>query len=145
MITARQICEGAAEEIEVKTAEITLEAEDFKVIFSRMNDMLLEWADSGLTPAFVEVFNGDDVVLIDDNARSAVKTNLAIRCAPTFKKPLSQNLLLIAGSALERLEASTDFIGEIAYPDTLPLGSGNQCPDNVFDQRFFPAGQKDNF
>ena len=41
MTTALQICESAAEEIGVKTAEIALEDADFQVLFSRMNDMLL--------------------------------------------------------------------------------------------------------
>jgi hypothetical protein len=145
MTTARQICEGAAEEIYVKNAEVALEAGDFQIFFVRMNDMLLEWADSGLTPAFVEVFNGDDTVLIDSNARAAVKYSLAVRCAPAFQKPLTQGLVLLRDESVQKLEASTDFIGEVAYPDTLPLGSGNRCPDDSIDQRFFPAGKKENF
>jgi hypothetical protein len=110
-----------------------------------MNDMFLEWADSGLTPAFVEVFNGSDTVLIDNNARAAAKFSLAVRCAPAFQKPLTQALLLLRDESVQKLEASTDFIGEVAYPDTLPLGSGNRCPDDDIDQRFFPAGQRENF
>ena len=145
MTTARQIVNGAAEELGVKTAEITLEPDDFQTILDRMNDMLLEWADAGLTPAFIEVFNGSDTVLIDNNARAATKYSLAARCAPSFQKPLTQALLLLRDESVQKLEASTDFIGEVAYPDTLPLGSGNRCPDDDIDQRFFPAGKKENF
>jgi len=145
MTTARQIVNGAAEEIGVKTAEIALEPADFQAIFDRMNDMLLEWADIGLTPAFNEVFNGDDTIEVDANARGAIKYALAIRSAPSFQKPITAGLAENAADSLARLEASTDFIGEVALPDTLPIGSGNQCPDNNIDQRFFPSGQKENF
>lgn len=145
MITALQICESAAEEIGVKTAEIALESADFQTIFSRMNDMLLEWADIGLTPEFQEVFFGSDEVNIQPNARAAVKLNLALRSAPAFQKPLTGDLIGLASSAIQRLETSTNFIGEVAYPDSLPMGSGNQCSSNDTDRRFFPPGKLENF
>jgi len=147
MTTARQIVNGAAEELGVKTAEITLESDDFQAFFSRMNDMLLEWADSGLTPAFKEVFNGDDTIQIDSNARGAIKFALAIRCAPSFKKPITASLAENARDSLLRLQTSTAFIGDVQYPDTLPIGSGNECPDFGFsqDDRFFPSNSQENF
>lgn len=145
MATALEICSSAAEEIGVKTAEIALENADFQTFFSRMNDMLLEWADNGLTPEFQEVFNGADEVNIQPNARAAVKLNLALRSAPAFQKPITADLAALAGSALDRLYVSTDFIGEVAYPDTLPLGSGNQCAGDGVDQRFFTTGKTENF
>jgi hypothetical protein len=147
MTTARQIVNGAAEELGVKTAEITLEPDDFQAILERMNDMLLEWADIGLTPAFKEVFNGDDTIEIDSNARGAIKFSLAIRCAPSFKKPITAGLDKNARDSLSRLEASTAFIGDVQFPDTLPIGSGNECPDSGFAQndRFFPSNSKENF
>lgn len=147
MTTARQIVNGAAEELGVKTAEITLEPADFQAIFDRMNDMLLEWADIGLTPAFKEVFNGDDTIQIESNARAAIKFALAIRCAPSFKKPITAGLAANARDSLTRLEASTAFIGDVQFPDTLPIGSGNECPDFGFaqDDRFFLGNQKENF
>jgi hypothetical protein len=147
MTTARQIVNGAAEELGVKTAEITLESDDFNAFFNRMNDMLLEWADSGLTPAFKEVFNGDDTIEIDSNARAAIKFALAIRCAPSFQKPITAGLAENARDSLSRLESSTAFIGDVQFPDTLPIGSGNECPDFGFsqDDRFFPGNQKENF
>lgn len=145
MTTAAQIVDGAAEEIYIKTAEIALEAEDAQKIFERMNDMLLEWADIGITPGFKEVFNISDEVIIDRHAVAAVKYNLAIRCASVFKKQVSGALGEMSQSTLERLMASVDFIGDVAYPDTLPLGSGNECPDFNLDNKFSPANKEDNF
>ena len=145
MTTALEIVNGAAEDIGVKTAEVTLEAEDYQIIFNRMNDMLLEWADIGLTPAFKEVFNPTDVVEIDGNARRAVKTNLAIYAAPAFQKIVTPALAEMASTSLARLQASTDFIGDIEFPDTLPIGSGNQCESVDTYRRFFTSNKETNF
>jgi len=144
MTTAIQIVNGAAEDLEVKTAEIPLEASDFQIFFDRMNDMLLEWADIGITPGFTEVFNGDDTVNIDPSARAAVKFNLAIRCAPAFQKQISVALSGSATSALNRLEAANTFI-DVKLPDTLPTGSGNDCQDSYLNRRFFPTRKTENF
>lgn len=145
MTTALEIINGAAEEIGVKTAEIALESEDFQIILNRMNDMLLEWADIGLTPQFNEVSLRTDTVEIEANARRAVKTNLAIICAPAFQKQVSISLAQSASDSLQRLEASTSFIGEVDYPDSLPTGSGNDCENFGTNRRFFNRNLKENF
>ncbi len=145
MTTANQIVNGAAVDLGVKTAEIELEADDFQVFFERMNDMLLEWADLGLTPAFQEVFNGIDTLQIESNARAAIKSNLAMRCASAFQKPITLELSSLASDTLEKLQISTSFIGEIEYPDTLPIGSGNECSSSDIDRRFFQQNKRENF
>ena len=145
MTTARQIVDGAAEEIGVKTAETTLESADSQVIFDRMNDLLVEWADTGLTPAFNEVADLDDDVNVDRSAIGAVKYALAIRIAPTFQKIITPDLRLLARETLEALERSVIHIGEVALPDTLPTGSGNDCGRIFREDRFFNTNKKVNF
>jgi len=145
MTTVAQIINGAAEEIGVKTAEINLEPADFQVILNRMNDMLLEWVDSGLVTSYTEVTNSTAVVDIERHAIAAIKYNLAIRCAPAFQKVITPALAALASDTLQRLEASSINIGEVAMPDTLPIGSGNDCVDSFFFNRFFPQNQKENF
>lgn len=144
MTTVQQIVDGAAEEIFVKTAEINLEPADFQAILTRMNDLGTEWADIGLLPAFVEVLNSTDTVSIDRNAVRAFKFNLAIDCAPSFKRSIvSSELRSNANDALSRLRASQTNI-VVAYPDTLPTGSGNDC--GIFsNDRFFDTNKKENF
>lgn len=144
MTTALQIINGATEEIGVKTAESALEPGDFQFTLDRMNDMLTEWADTGLTPAFVEVSNSTDTVAIERNAVGAVKYALAMRIAPAFQKPITQALVLLAGTTMAALETSAVYIGEVAYPDTLPTGSGNDC-GGTFRDRFFDQNKKVNF
>ena len=145
MTTALQIVNGAAEHINVRTAETDLEPFEFQQILDNMNDMLSEWADIGLTPAFSRVSSSTDTVGIDDNAVGAVKYALAVRISPAFTKPITQGLILNAQTTLSRLQSSQIFIGKVAFPDTLPTGSGNECGATFNDDRFFPANESENF
>jgi hypothetical protein len=145
MTTALQIVEGAAEELTVKTAEIPLESADAQIFFDRMNDMLSEWADVGITPQFSEVFNLSDTVQVDRSAVAAVKYNLAIRCAPAFQKKVAMALGTSASDSYRRLLASITHI-DVDFPDTLPVGSGNECAEaSYLDDRFFPHQKEENF
>ena len=145
MTTAQQIIDGAAVKATIKTAELDLEAFEAQQILDDLNDMLVEWADIGLTPTFSEVTNLTDTIDIDRNAVGAVKDALSIRIAPSFSKPITQGMVLNANASRSRLEASQIFIGEVAYPDTLPTGSGNDCSETSIDRRFFTQNTKDNF
>lgn len=142
MTTALQIVEGAAEELGIKSAEVALESADAQAIFRRMNDMLTEWADTGLAPAFVEVSDLNDSVNIDRNAVGAAKFALALRIASAFQRVVNPELRESARDSMEALERSVVFIGEVAFPDTLPTGSGNDC---LTDSRFFEQNKKANF
>ncbi len=145
MTTVLQIVDGAAEKLGVKTAESDLESGDFQVIVNEMNDLLTEWSDSGLTPAFKEVTESTDTVDVDRNAVSAIKNALAIRIAPSFERIVTQALAKNASDTLQRLQSSVVFIGEVAFPDTLPTGSGNNCAGSFQNDRFFPSNKKGNF
>ena len=141
----RVIVQDAFEEIGVKTAEVELTGDELQSGIRRCNDMLLEWADANITAGYNEVLNGDDVVEIDRNAIAAVKYNLAVRLAPSYQKTIGIALATLASDTLDRLMASTTDLSNIAYPDTLPFGSGNQCASDGTNQRFFPNNKTDNF
>lgn len=143
MTTALTIVKSAAEKIGVKTAEIPLEADDYRVIFEEMNDMLSEWADSGITPTFTEVTDSTDTVNVQRDAIGAIKGMLALRCAPLFQKQVSQELFTVTTALYNRLLSSVVFIGTVAYPDTLPVGSGNERWE--YDSRFFDENKIENF
>ena len=145
MTTIREVVQDAFEEIGVKTAEVSLTGDELQSGIRRCNDMLLEWDDIGIIVGYSEVLNCDDVINVERNAIGAIKYNLAIRLAPSFQKPIGAALVTIAGGTMDVLMASSTDISNIAYPDTLPLGSGNQCASNDTDRRFFPNNKPDNF
>jgi len=140
-----EVVEDAFEEIGVKTAEEALESDELQSGIRRCNDMLTEWDDLGIIVGYNPVLNGDDTLEVDRNAISAIKLKLAIKLAPSYQKPVTVILAQNAAESFGRLEASSSNIGEIAYPDSLPLGSGNQCPSTNIDRRFFNNNKTDNF
>jgi hypothetical protein len=144
MITMRVIVQDAFEEIGVKTAEVPLTSDELQSGIRRCNDMLLEWDDLGIITGYIEVLNGDDVVNVERNAIGAVKYNLAIRLAPSFQKSVGAALAALAAGTMDTLLASNADLSNVAYPDTLPLGSGNEC-NNGTDRRFFPNNKTRNF
>ena len=145
MVTMREVVQDAAEEIGAKTAEIPLESDELQSGIRRCNDMLTEWDDIGIISGYNPVLNGDDILEADRNAVAAIKYNLAIRMAPSFRKVVSTALGVIASDTLSRLEASGAFIGNVEFPDTLPMGSGNECPGLDTDRRFFNSNKIENF
>ncbi len=145
MTTMRVLVQDAFEEIGVKKAEIALTPDELQSGIRRANDLLTSWADIGYIVGYNPVFNGDDIVEIDTSALGAAKYNLATRLAPSYQKAVSIELATIAADTFATLINSNIFIGEVAYPDTLPLGSGNQGCNTNTDARFFNSNKKENF
>ncbi len=145
MTTMREVVEDAMEDITVKKAEVALTGDELQSGIRRANDMLVQWNELGIIVGYNPVLNGDDVLELEPVAIAAVKAKLAIKLAPSFSKPITSVLAENAREAMEMLEISNSHIGEIAYPDTLPIGSGNQCPNTNEYQRFFNANKTDNF
>lgn len=141
----REVVQDAFEEIGVKTAEVPLTDDELQSGIRRCNDMLTEWDDIGIIVGYNPVLNGDDIIEVDRNAVAAIKYNLAIRLAPSFQKIVGNALAALASGTLDVLMASNTDISNIAYPDTLPLGSGNQCSSNDTDRRFFLNNKTENF
>ena len=144
-LLALDFVEAAAEEIGVKTAELNLESGDAQSILNRLNDMLFEWRYMFLTPRFEELLNLQQEVDVDAEANGAIKSNLAIRIAPLFQKAITPGLSSLAISTKETHAIITMQPLDVAYPDTLPIGSGNQCFDFNNNRRFYPRIPKENF
>ena len=145
MTTMRLIVQDAFEEIGVKTAEIPLTNDELQSGIRRCNDMLTEWDNIGIVTGYIEVINGDDTVNLPRYSMSAIKYNLAVRLSPSYQKVVSPALAAAASSSIDVLMASSTDLSNVAYPDTLPLGSGNDCGDFYNDSRFFPQNKTSNF
>lgn len=145
MATMREVVEDAMEDITVKKAEIALTDDELQSGIRRLNDMLAQWNELGIIVGYNPVTNGDDVLELEPSAIAAAKAKLAIKLAPSYSKPITSALAENAREAMDMLAAANAHIGEIAYPDTLPIGSGNQCPSTSEYQRFFNSNKTDNF
>ncbi len=145
MTTMLEVVNDAFEEIDVKVAEQALQSDELQSGIRRCNDLLTSWDDIGYIVGYNPVLNGDDDLGIEPSAVRAVKSNLAIELAVSFNRPISAGLAGKAQNALDILINANIFIGEVAFPDTLPLGSGNQGCDFETDRRFFNNNKIENF
>lgn len=144
MSTAQHFIDRAMSRIGVKTAEIALEASEAQTGLDLLNDMLASW--EVVTPiGFDPVENLTDSVRVPRFAHGAIIDNLAILIAPEFQKVVQPSLAATASSLRNDMLTALVSVGEVNYPSTLPLGSGNQCPDVNIDRRFFPSDEQSNF
>jgi len=144
-VTMREVVEDALEEIGVKTAEVPITDDELQSGIRRCNDMLTEWSDSGVISGYSPLYFGDDELNVDRSSVRAIKLALAINLASPFQKVISPTLTGLATGAYNSLLASNSFIGKVAFPDTLPMGSGNDCGDFYQNDRFFSGGKEGNF
>ena len=127
MTTPNDYIKDALEDLGYLAAETPLEATDSTKAFGILNDMLAEWGDTGILPGARPVENLTDVVRAPRAVDAAIKANLAGRCSPSFRRPISPELAAVIKSTSEALLRLTAKIGQVNFPDTLPIGSGNEC------------------
>ena len=145
MTTIREVVEDAFEEIGVKKAEVSLTDDELQSGIRRCNDLLVSWDSIGYIIGYRPVFNATDQLFVEPSVIRAIKSNLAIELAPSYQKTLTTALVGKASDSLNLLLNNNIYIGQVAYPDSLPMGSGNNMEDDYLDDRFFPLNQRENF
>lgn len=145
MATAGSFVTRALQKLGVRTAESPIEATEMQDGLDALNDMMISWEMSGLMLGFSVVADKDDEVRVPRYAHAAIKAELAVVLGPEYMKQPSVVLLAEADARKDELMIAVIKIGEVEYPDTLPMGSGNTCSGFVTDRRFFPANEEENF
>lgn len=143
MATAREYVYRALAKLGVKSAETTIEASELNDGIETLNDMMTELEGSGILLGYVAVNSGDDEVRIPREAQGAIKANLAVRLASDYSRPVTAELAAEVKASTNNLLRSTVKLDNVAYPSTLPMGSGNRCYED--DENFFTEESKVNF
>lgn len=144
MTTANDLITGAFSEIGISAAETPIEAFMIQDGLDQLNDMAAEWETSGLGLGLVPVENDTDTVRLERGYVAAVKLQLGLRLAPVYERPITQDQAAKASASWENVLRSLSIVTDVEFPSTLPLGSGNECPD-ITDRRFYPDNSKKNF
>lgn len=144
MATGTSVIERALTKLGIRAAESPVTASEIQDGLDQLNDMLSSWENSGLVLGFQPLENASDTLRVPRHALAAIKANLAIFMAPEYGRVVSEALAAEASNTKNELRISLVDMGEVNYPNTLPLGSGNECTD-FNDQRYFPADQDVNF
>lgn len=112
-----------------------------QIALNRLNGLLLDWENKGLLLGWnVGAENPSDESGLPDWAYEAVVTNLALKIIPIYGKIASKD---------QRDEASDSYqsitlrcINNMEYPDTMPVGAGNQRY-GYSSRRFFVESNPD--
>jgi len=146
MATARAIVEGALRLSGIRPAESPIEANEAQDGLESLNDMLAEWDLEGIHLGFEPVEDLDDELYVPRGTEGGIKANLAIYINPEYERALNPTLMTRAITG-KRIARALRFLEPLQYPDSLPVGSGNEHtahssdgdgPNNNSNRRFYP-------
>jgi len=143
MTTAQVLIDGAFEEIGVKAAESPLTDAMAQKGLRKLNNILNEWNATGILVGIEPVYDLSTDLLEPDYATGAIEAQVGVRLAGQFGQQVSQSLAVQATAGYNTLIATAPPL-KVAYPSTLPKGSGNRrYYENYYD--FFPEQDERNF
>ena len=133
---AEDLIRDALQELGRQAAEQPVTGDDMATGIRYLNRMMLGVDYLGL--GFTIITSGSQAVTIPTYAEEWAVFALAIRLAPQYP-PTDQlaNIEENKKSAWSNLLKQHQELPVMKLPNTLPIGSGNEC-DGVFSRRFFP-------
>lgn len=134
------LIEGALKEIGVVSVAVPSSPEQITDGLIKLNSMMNIWLSWGIQMKFSPITAPGEDLNEPIDATNAIITNLAIKLAPTYSKPVSQDL---KNNARIELEMVKSIYQEVCIPDkvvssTLPLGAGNS--KGIDARVYFPRG-----
>ena len=143
--TAESIISSALLDVGVRASESPLEPDEIADSIRYLNRMMASYAVEGVNIGYTVVSTLADPITVPDGAIDGMIANLAIRLHPQFTLPGTPIDLTLAQAAEDGKEVlmalGIESIGPTAYPDTLPIGSGNES--GFIDNQYFYAGDLD--
>lgn len=124
-VTVKEVVTDALEDILEQSSEEPIEASDMRAGIRYLNDMMFMLDAKGVSLGFTRVSSGGDIVTVADGAIAGMKALLALALAPKFDSTPSQDLRVTARDGLMAMRELSGGIDPVAYPGTLPRGSGN--------------------
>jgi hypothetical protein len=149
MATALDVITGALKLLEVKTDESAVTASEAEDGLTALNDMMNEWNVDGINIGYESLEDTEDTLYVNLGAIGAMKSNLAVYIAPEYGRVVTPSLEMRAKNSKKALRASIP-LNPAEYPDSLPVGSGNEgnnytadgdSPGNLRDSRFYPPNR----
>lgn len=144
MTTALEVINRAFSIIGIRSSEVDLTDNEIADGIETLNDMMTEQAADGLQLGFAKVIDKTDDIEVPDWSLAAIKSNLAVRLAPEYDRPLTQAVVMFADSSFTAIKNRSIVIGAASFPDTLPVGSGNRVHNDVNQPHYFVDQDFDN-
>ena len=145
MASGADIVNGALRKLGVNPSDSAITGQEMLDGIESLNDMLIEWENSGIVLGFAPIADSADTIRVPRGTEAAIKASLAGRLASDYSKQPSASLMGEISAAFDNMLRIIQKPLDVEFPDTLPIGSGNQCIDINEDQRFFTANTEENF
>ncbi len=141
METASSLITDAFAEILLQANEQEIQSVDFQTGMRYLNRMMGAWDASGLSFGYTKVSKASDPITVPDGAIEGMIFNLALRLAPQFDMPVTNELRVNARNGLKAIRRFAVTTTQAPYPCTLPIGSGNEQSGYQADYHFYPCDQ----
>ena len=136
--SAGDIIKDSLGEVTLYGAEATIESVDAQLAIRYMNRMMAAFDADGIDLGYTEVSGLADEVTVPAGAMNGVVTQLAIMLWNQFSEDgIPPDLVARGVSGKNTMRNITVTVGASEYPDTLPVGSGNEG-DGTYINHFYP-------
>lgn len=136
METANSLVTSALEEIHVQANEQPTQPVDFNRGVLYLNRMMAALSVDGISLGYTVVTSAASPITVPAGAIEGMVFNLALKLAPTYDIPISQDLRMNANNGLKSMRKIAVVIKPTQFPCTLPIGSGNE-QENTFNNDHF--------
>ena len=126
MATASQVAKASLNRRFVRDAIAPLSATDIEDFIFEMNNFMLGLDGQGIVLGYTIIENASDEVTIPTTTLRGLITNMAIEVAPAYDAVVTPELAQIANEGMKQMVLIGQNIGEMRFPETLPIGSGNE-------------------
>ena len=121
----------------IKKDNIDIEPNEMNDGISTYNNLIAQLQIDGVTFGASKVDDKEDDTEVPDWAQEMIETQIAIRLADEFNRPVTSVLAARTSRALKAVMRMVRRQRQSAFPNTLPVGSGNY---SIFGRtsKFFP-------
>jgi hypothetical protein len=138
MAKVSQIIKASLQKILVQASEADIEASEAQDFIFAMNNYMLDLDAKGISLGYTAVSDLGDNVTIPTGALRGLIYNMAIEMAPEFNATATQEVIAIASAGLKTMQLLGQTMPQSQYPNTLPVGSGNEHNVGLLTSHYYP-------
>lgn len=134
MATIREIIEDAHAMLGIASDQFDLSTAEMQFGKRLLDRMMNQWSVNGNVASFSSSSEFDADSGIPEPIVEAVVSNLALKLAPSYGKPVPRELKVSAHAGLQSLRRQRVQVPQMKLPTSTPLGQGNRSSgyDDVF-------------
>lgn len=130
-------------EVTLASAEQPVQPVDSNTVIRRLNSFASELSARGVSLGWTSIQSPNDDITIPDSATDGFIYNVAARLLNSYNMPLTAELERARRESEKTLFLLGVKVKSSRYPDTLPIGSGNEYCDYGGYNKFYPTSEEE--